>query len=312
MELAVYTDDQCTNEVGRGEAPIKTIIYTDTGYVDIRLAQEQNAYITTRPLVPGEYILYTRAFQGDEFSECSEGTWYEVLPPEKNPPTVVRPPAPSQMTLVAPSSPAQSPNPTIQVDGVEITDSIGFFQDPNCMIAEFIAAKGTEPPDNSRGIRDNWVGIVDDSGSIQVTLGDLPVGRHNIYAKRERSEVNAEGEWIPVESECSQVSVPYEIVAPKPSTVSKMALLDPSEVTNTPTLRVGDDQDWNMIDGGALVGIYTDSACTQRVGYKEAEGQLVDITTEPLQPGSYTFYSQYTRDGQESDCSTVSVNYTVQ
>ena len=37
----------------------------------------------------------------------------------------------------------------------------------------------------------------------------------------------------------------------------------------------------------------------------------VEVTTESLLPGNYTFYTKVLRDGRESDCSTESVDYEV-
>ena len=308
MEVAVYTDEECRNEVGRGAAPIRTTIYEVSNDVEFRMAHSQDAYIVTKPLEPGVYNFYAKVFHGKEFSECTradESVFYEILPPLENPPVVSRPPSPTGITLVHPNvSASKSHNPTLRVEGVQLGDYIRFFRDSSCLISEILAVEGTELPEYWSSWNHGWVSVSEDVNSVQATLKDLSVGQYTFYALLERNGV---------QSECSQVYAPYEVLAPKPLVPTKMAVVDPQDavsgVDSTPTVRVGGGQ--GLIDAGAVVSLYTDSSCTGRVGMSEASTTFADVTTKSLAPGSYTFYSKYIRDGQESDCSAVNVDYEV-
>ena len=308
MEVAVYTDEACQTEVGRGAAPTRTTIYEVSNDVEFRMTHPQDAYIMTKPLAPGIYNFYAKSFHGEEFSECTrpeESAYYELLPPLENPPSLNRPPSPTGITLTNPgTSSSMFHNPTLRVDGVQWGDYVRFFQDSSCLISDILAVEGTTLPEHWNSWNHRWFSVTEDTTSVQATLKELHVGQYTFYAVLERNGV---------QSECSEVFASYQVLAPKPLAVTKMAVADPQDAVSgadsTPTIRVGGGQ--GSIDAGALVSLYTDSACSSRVGTAEASSKFVDVTTKNLVPGSYTFYSKYIRDGQESDCSVVSVDYEV-
>ena len=75
---------------------------------------------------------------------------------------------------------------------------------------------------------------------------------------------------------------------------------------SNPTIRV------TGVNSGDTVKLFSDSNCTNQVGSTLAGGSSVDIVTNNLEAGSYTFYASLTTsDNETSDCSSANTNYIV-
>lgn len=62
---------------------------------------------------------------------------------------------------------------------------------------------------------------------------------------------------------------------------------------------------------GAVVSLYSDSNCSTIIGQESATSSSVQIETNALAIGPYTFYAKSSLNGSESSCSSASLNYTV-
>ena len=297
---ALYTDSECRTEVA--STPVVSRVWYPDGDLDrtrsLRIITSgRTVNLKSPPLEPGVHTFYAKTWQNGrdgtidaEFSECTRwGYTYTLLPPLLNPPIIVRPAAPSAVS-VRPAGVRAHRNsmPTFRVEGVQLGDIVTLHEDSECLLR----------------LDDSWNKkmLRKDQDFVNIQSFRLNVGKYNVYAK-----INRNG----VESACSTAFASYERLAPIPSMVSTLTMSDPhgenSGTDNTPTIRV------NNINIGSLVGIYTDSNCTTKVGEVESTdwSGVVEVTTQPLSLGSYTFYTKLVRDGRESDCSTESIDYEV-
>lgn len=90
-----------------------------------------------------------------------------------------------------------------------------------------------------------------------------------------------------------------------PNTPSSLLLINPvasSSNVSTPTIQV------IGVTSGDTVKLYSDNTCLSEVGSAVASSNEVNITTNALSEGQYTFYAT-TNNGENSNCSSSSVNY---
>ena len=90
-----------------------------------------------------------------------------------------------------------------------------------------------------------------------------------------------------------------------PTGLSLSSLLSSSGTDQTPTIIV------SGVKNGQNVDIFIDSNCSIKVGSKVASKESISITISTLYFGMYTFYANTTENRRTSDCSTMSVNYTI-
>ena len=298
---ALYTDSECKTEVA--STPVVSRVWYPDGDLDRAYTYRivtvgQTVNLKSPPLKPGQHTFYAKTWQNGmdgaidaEFSECTRwGHTYTLLPPLLNPPVVVRPAAPSAISVTDPAgaSAHRYSMPKFRVEGVQLGDVVTLHEDSECLLR----------------LDDSWnrTEVRRDQDFVNIRSFRLNVGKYNVYAKVTRNGV---------ESTCSTAFAPYERLAPIPSMISTLTISDPpgesSGADATPTIKV------DRVSLGSLVGIYTDSTCTNKVGEGESMdwSKEVEVTTDPLLPGSYTFYTKVLRDGRESDCSSESVDYEV-
>lgn len=93
----------------------------------------------------------------------------------------------------------------------------------------------------------------------------------------------------------------------KPSAPNNISLAMPSyspAINLRPTLNV------EGVKSGDLVKIYTDSICSDEIGSQEADGDTIQIKTNALTAGIYSFYARaINQSGHASDCSDHYVLY---
>ena len=298
---ALYMDSECKTEVA--STPVVSRVWYPDGDLDRAYTYRIVTYgrtvnLKSPPLEPGQHTFYARTWQNGrdgtvdaEFSECTRwGYTYTLLPPLSNPPVVVRPAAPGAISVHHPSgvSVHRASMPTFRVEGVQLGDIVTLHEDSECLLR----------------LDDSWnkTTVRRDQSFVNIRSFRLNVGKYNVYAKLSRNGV---------ESACSTMYAPYERLAPIPSMTSTLTISEPSGENSgtdtTPTIEV------NNIHIGSVVGIYTEPTCTTKVGEAESMdwSYKVEVTTRPLAPGSYTFYTKFVRDGRESDCSSESVDYEV-
>jgi len=100
-------------------------------------------------------------------------------------------------------------------------------------------------------------------------------------------------------STCTSIQIPEQL--------SLLLPIHSIGVDPTPTIRV------QGVMSDLTIKIFTASDCTNEVGSATASSDTVDVTTDPLTPGSYNFYANATDSGgAASACSTNSVAYTLE
>lgn len=179
------------------------------------------------------------------------------------------------------SSPTKSPNfdstPTFTLLGVVDGETVKIYRDSSCSFE---------------------LGSAIANGSTAViTSEQLAVGTHNFYTK----SIN-----INNETNCSGLMTSYKYLGISPQIASAMDLQSPAVspgIDSTPTF---------VLDGvlsGETVKIYTNPACTDEVGSANAFATSVTITSSPLAPGFYTFYSKSLNSLGSSECSAALTYY---
>lgn len=223
----------------------------------------------------GTYSLYAK--QTDSFgnvSSCSTAFVNYVL--------VIDGSTPSGLVMVDPaSSDGNDTTPTVRVEGVTLGGIVYVYSDNNCTQ---VVASGT---------------AIDTA--IDLTVSEIATGDGN-YKYYARQEINGGL------SGCTSTPVEYNLdtVASKPSSLVRLEPAISPSSDNTPTIRV------YGVEINATVSIYTDSDCSTKVGENSSSGTEVDVTTDELEDGSYSFYAdQIDAVGNQSSCSTINVSLVV-
>ncbi len=229
--------------------------------------------ITSSTLSIGTYEFHARDLNPQgDASDCSTSFVSYQL---------LSPPTPSALSLSSPStSPNTDPTPTILVSGVGSDVVVKLYTDSGCT-AEVGSGNAY-------------------ATTIQLTSAALtPENTYNFYA---RSSVGA------TTSSCSSATVAYNLqYLPLPSPLERLVPTAASEIYNYAKIRVSGvaSQDQNVV-------IYSDASCTNAVGSGDPSGATIDILTNTLAVGSYTFYAKrFGGDGGRSQCSTANTAYEV-
>lgn len=223
----------------------------------------------------GTYSLYAK--QIDSFgnvSSCSTAFVNYVL--------VIDGSTPSGLVMVDPAaSDGNDTTPTIRVEGVTLGGTVYIYKNAAC--TEVVAS-----------------GTAIDS-TIELTVAEIATGDGN-YKFYARQDINGGL------SGCTSTPVEYNLdtVASKPSSLVRLEPAISPSSDNTPTIRV------YGVEINATVSIYTDSDCSTKVGENSSSGTEVDVTTDELDDGSYSFYAdQVDAVGNQSSCSIINVSLVV-
>ena len=223
----------------------------------------------------GTYSLYAK--QTDSFgnvSSCSTAFVNYVL--------IIDGSTPSGVVMVDPvASDGNDTTPTLRVEGVTLGGLVYVYDDVNCTQ---VVASGT---------------AIDTT--IDLTVSEILTGDGN-YKYYARQEINGGL------SGCTSTPVEYNLdtVASKPSSIVRLEPAISPSSDNTPTIKV------YGVEINATVSIYTDSDCSTKIGEATSTTTDVDVTTDELDDGSYTFYAdQIDAVGNQSSCSTLSVSLVV-
>ena len=147
---------------------------------------------------------------------------------------------------------------------------------------------------SANGLREKVVG----QNTASLTLTKLIPGavykiRVNVVTQEEKLDTNTH-----------ELSVTLNT---KPFAPSDVSLLMPSyspAINLRPTLKV------EGVKAGDVIKVYSDAACSDEVGTKEADGNIVQVKTNALTAGAYSFYARaINKSGNASDCSHKFVLY---
>jgi proprotein convertase subtilisin/kexin type 2 len=189
----------------------------------------------------------------------------------------------SNVQLLSPvSTPNQDSTPKLRIFGTEPGASITVYINNTCTV--------------SRGSVTGGV-----SGYTDITLTPLSQGPHLIYVKQTSfsggNTTSCEGPFLTYTVD-TIVNAPSGIVLKNP-------LFSPSSDA-TPEVTV------QGVENGAVVSVYKNNTCSQKVGQKISTGTSVDIVVDELSLGSHTLYAkQIDAAGNVSSCSLASVAYQV-
>jgi proprotein convertase subtilisin/kexin type 2 len=231
---------------------------------------------TTNALADGTYQFFAlqKDLSSNTSSQCSTAyVSYEVDSSTKDL---------SSASLVDPvSTPSTDSTPTIKIYGAEDYSVITMYTDPTCTIVVGSTSSTT-------------------LGHVEITSSTLIAGAYNIYAKQVDASSNS--------SSCVGPLLTYEYdnisIAPSLLTLSFPGFSPNTD--DTPTIDVTD------IELGATVSIYTDSACSVKVGSSISTTSTASVTSSKLGAGIYTFFAkQVDKAGNASPCSTATVGYEI-
>jgi len=169
-----------------------------------------------------------------------------------------------------------------------------------------ILATGVAPTDKVRIYSDNGCNTEVGSApattnSVLVNLTGLANSAHTFYAKTFDLAGNS--------SSCSMASVSYQVDNISPAILSSISLeypANPISNVTTPTIQI------SGVEIGSTVKVFRDASCSQLVGSKVAAIATESVVTTALAQGNHTLYARQTdAAGNNSPCSTSSLNYTV-
>ena len=228
--------------------------------------------ITSGALAEGSYNFYATSEDAlGNRSNCSTANVAYVL-------NATAQGAPSGLALQSPTSPGTDSTPVIRVSGVLDGDTVKLFTNNPC-VTEVGGGTAT-------------------GSTLDITLDALADGSYNFYATSEDADGNS--------SSCSSATVAYVLDTTAPEVPSGLALQNITSPGNntTPVIRV------SGVVSGDIVKLFTDNTCDIEVGSKTATGDTLDITSNALAEGSYSFYAT-SEDalGNQSNCSTETVEY---
>ncbi len=309
--IVLFTDANCGSDDITAEM-VSQVFFSDgadliDGMVGLGFAADTVAdTFVVLPLPPGNYTFYARRINDEKkVSGCSTASVnYEVL----NDP-LLTPPVPSSLVLQTPGSGVSTNKTPVIRANVVSGDGVILYLDSQCTkLAPAIA--------------ENFFSATE----MDITL-ELELGRYTFYGRGVRIIGSADEEKYTI-SACSSVSVDYEVVetlpapapVPEPDPVasgptppSALSMSNPtnaSGVNAVPAIRV------EGVSTGDMVLLFDSPNCgtfNEAIGLGFAEGATADaVVFPPLDVGSYTFYaSRMSGDGENSDCSSASVNYEV-
>jgi formylglycine-generating enzyme required for sulfatase activity len=194
-----------------------------------------------------------------------------------------KPTAPTEVELSSPSTTYGSDTtPTILVKGVSSGNYIKIFSDENCV--------------NELGAAHAF------SSSVLVSVSaPMPLGIYTFFANASNS-IGTSG--------CSSSGVTY-ILGSGPSIPENITLFDPSTNSSddtTPTISV------EGVQAGQIVSIFSDSGCLNLKGQTTVASGSTSalITVDPaLSAGNYLFYANATNIYGTSNCTLMSVAYSL-
>lgn len=231
--------------------------------------------VLAQPLLAGIYHFFAKKINSIGMtSSCSNILLTYTL-------DLSAPLAPSGISLITPlSNISNNRSPMLGISGIIAGDTIKIFSDNSCTAEVF--------------------SVVANAGAIAVTLANLNEGIYTFHA----SSTDASGN----ESTCSLVSQEYIVDLTPPGTPTGLTLaagaITPSMDT-TPTI------DINGTQTGSTVGIYSDATCSTLVKSTTTNNIKTSVTLDPLDDGSYNFYSKtYDEAGNSSGC-TAALTYIV-
>ena len=135
------------------------------------------------------------------------------------------------------------------------------------------------------------------SPTMRVSTNPLPIGTHNIHVQTWDEEGNP--------SPCSSTAATFTYKIIPPRTVLKRGESSPTNPTPTISL-------YNLYAGGT-VQLFSDATCSNPLIPRQnvAESNTMDITINPLTPGTHRIYSQsWDAQGNSSNCSPHFTGFT--
>ncbi len=139
-------------------------------------------------------------------------------------------------------------------------------------------------------------GMSNDIGTSSTIYAPMNIGTYYIYV------VDEAGNASP-----ASVAAVHTGVVPSPPTSLQISGSGGTVLGNDPTPAI------TVLGGGVATGInvriYTDNTCTTEVGNAVSAGGSVDVVTQALADGIYTFYATAANGGFVSGCSMATVTY---
>lgn len=139
--------------------------------------------------------------------------------------------------------------------------------------------------------------VVGQSTSSLVLTGLTP----NTNYKFRLRMINSAGAY---DGNTNDIAVTLNLTPNAPSSITLITPSSSPSLVNRPVVRV------SGVKNGDIVKLYSDSSCTSQVASDSSTGTTIDLTTNSLSGGSYSFHATATSSsGTASACSVASVAY---